>query len=52
VFFGFNFAISLSVISTKRLVAILFLYPPGGDYKGISRQVLPITTSDFLYSLV
>ena len=30
----------------------LLLYLPVGEYKGMSRQILPITMSDFLYSLV
>ena len=28
----------------------LLLHSPVGEYKGMSRQILPVTTSDFLYS--
>ena len=38
--------------SRHFLNLFLLLYLPVGEYKGMSRQILPITTSDFLYSLV
>ena len=50
--------ISLSVICTKTAASrhfvnlFLLLYSPVGEYKGMSRHIGPITTSDFLCSLV
>ena len=41
-----------TVASRHFVNLFLLLYSPVGEYKGMSRHIGPITTSDFLCSLV
>ena len=51
--FVYFFVRNLYKTASRHFVNLfLLLYSPVGEYKGMSRQILPITTSDFLYPLV